>query len=88
MGMPVVTAASGGLPVVDVSATTKIGRPVSEAANGYGIRVTKVAVYGMPVVYTSPPLLRGTDDNQQADRTVPRPPLDRDGDRPPVQRTR
>jgi hypothetical protein len=57
MGWPVVTIAAGGLPVVDVSATTKIGMPVSEASNKFGIAVTKVAAYGMPVVYVAAPLL-------------------------------
>jgi hypothetical protein len=59
MGWPVVTVPSGGLPVVDVSAASKVGLPVSEAANGYGRAVTKVTSgYGMPVVYTVAPLLR------------------------------
>jgi hypothetical protein len=58
MGWPVVTVPSGGLPVSDVSATTKIGLPVSEASNGYGLAVTKVTSgYGMPVVYVTAPLL-------------------------------
>ncbi len=57
MGMPVVTVASGGKPVTDVTAVApKAGLPVSEAANGFGIAVTKVASGGMPVVYVSPPL--------------------------------
>jgi hypothetical protein len=57
MGMPVVTVASGGLPVVDVtSVAPKTGLPVSEAANGKGVAVTKVASGGMPVIYVAPPL--------------------------------
>lgn len=43
MATPVVTVASGGMPVVDVTATTpKLGMPVTEATNGRGIPVTKV----------------------------------------------
>jgi hypothetical protein len=48
MATPVVTIASGGLPVVE----TPLGKPVSEAANGRGTPVTKViGKPGMPVVY-------------------------------------
>ena len=58
MGMPVVTVASGGLPVVDVTSTSKIGMPVSEAANGSGIPVSKIGVNAakgaIPVVYVAP----------------------------------
>jgi hypothetical protein len=50
MGMPVVTVAAGGLPVVDVSSSLR-GTPVTEVASGMGVRVTKVAAYGLPVVY-------------------------------------
>lgn len=67
MGMPVVTVAAGGIPVVDVSATTGKGTPVSEAVNGFGRAVTKVAAYGMPVVYVTAPLMRA--DDGQADRS-------------------
>lgn len=61
MGLAVVTVAAGGLPVCDVTATTKAGMPVTEAANGYGVAVTKVAVTATtlgarPVVYVVPPL--------------------------------
>jgi hypothetical protein len=57
MGMSVVSVAAGGLPVVDVSATTKVGLPVIEAANGRGVAVTKVVGKpGLPVVYVTPPL--------------------------------
>lgn len=56
MSMPVVTVASGGIPVVDVTAVPPLtGLPVSEAANGMGTAVTKVAAGGMPVVYVVPP---------------------------------
>lgn len=56
MSMPVVTVAAGGIPVIDVSATTKVGLPVSEATNGKGTAVTKVTTgYGRPVVYNVPP---------------------------------
>ena len=59
MGVPVKTVATGGIPVVDVTATTpKLGFPVTEAANGYGIAVTKVAAgqLGLAVTYVVPPL--------------------------------
>lgn len=66
MGMAVVTLAAGGLPVVDVSATTKLGLPVSEAANGYGVAVTKVAGLGLPVVYVTAPLVAAEDNSREA----------------------
>jgi hypothetical protein len=54
MATPVVTVAAGGLPVVDVTATTpKFGLPVTEALNGRGTAVTKVAARGMPVTYST-----------------------------------
>ena len=54
MGLAVVTVASGGLPVVDVTAIApRTGTPVTEATNGYGVPVTKVAALGMPVVFES-----------------------------------
>jgi hypothetical protein len=56
MGMPVVTVAAGGMPVIDVTATSKTGTPVTEAANGRGLAVTKVTTGGIPVVYVVPPL--------------------------------
>jgi hypothetical protein len=59
MGMPVVTLGSGGMPVVDVTATTKLGIPVTESASSptkIGVAVTKVTSGGIPVVYVSPPL--------------------------------
>jgi hypothetical protein len=58
MGLAVVTVASGGIPVVDVTATfPKFGMPVSEAASGYGVPVTKVTapLPGLPVTYVVPP---------------------------------
>jgi hypothetical protein len=55
MGLPVVTVASGGLPVVDCTSTSKIGSPVTEAANKFGVAVTKVASGGMPVCYDGGP---------------------------------
>jgi hypothetical protein len=67
MGMAVVTVASGGMPVVDVSATVKIGMPVTEAGNKYGVPVTKVAAFGLPVVYVTAPLILEADDTR-ADR--------------------
>jgi len=56
MATAVVTVASGGLPVIDVTATfPKLGMPVTEAiaigAKKYGIPVTKVAAGGVPVTF-------------------------------------
>ena len=62
MGLAVVTVASGGMPVVDVTpiasmAPIKYGVPITEATNGKGIAVTKVVGKpGLPVVYVTPPL--------------------------------
>lgn len=55
MGLAVVTVASGGMPVTDNTAKG-LGTPVTEAANGRGIAVTKVTpavgkAGGLPVVY-------------------------------------
>ena len=48
MGLAVVTVASGGMPVVE----TTSGLPVSEAANGRGVPVTKViGKAGLPVTF-------------------------------------
>jgi len=65
MAMAVITVASGGLPVVDVTASTpKLGLPVTEALAGRGMAVTKVAARGMPVTYSTvadyPPPSGGT----------------------------
>lgn len=69
MGWPVVTVTSGGLPVVDVTATKPLlGMPVTEAANKYGVAVTKVAAYGMPVTFVVAPLLREADGQADRDR--------------------
>jgi hypothetical protein len=56
MSTAVITVASGGMPVIDVTATTPgLGFPVTEAiaVNGvkHGIPVTKVAVNGTPVTF-------------------------------------
>jgi hypothetical protein len=56
MATAVITVASGGLPVIDVTATfPKLGMPVTEAiaigAVKYGIPVTKVTVNGVPVTF-------------------------------------
>jgi len=48
MGIPVVTVAAGGMPVVEGVG----GLPVEESSSGYGVAVTKVAAYGMPVTFT------------------------------------
>ena len=56
MAIAVVTKASGGLPVIDVTATKPgLGVPVTEATNGRGIAVTKVgvAIGGLPVTYVA-----------------------------------
>ena len=51
MSTPVVTVVSGGLPVVELAAG-KLGLPVTEATNGFGIAVTKVVGKpGLPVVF-------------------------------------
>jgi hypothetical protein len=58
MAVPVVTVAAGGIPVVDVTlipAMTRMGAPVSEAAPGMGVAVTKVTTLGVPVVYAPVP---------------------------------
>jgi hypothetical protein len=58
MGMPVVTVATGGMPVVDVTATKPLlGVAVTEVANGRGVAVTKVTGKpGLPVTFVVPPL--------------------------------
>ena len=56
MAIAVVTKASGGMPVIDVTATKPgLGVPVTEATNGGGIAVTKVslAVGGLPVTFVA-----------------------------------
>jgi len=56
MALPVVTVAAGGLPVIDVTATApRLGLPVTEASNGRGTAVTKVAVNGLPVTFSTVP---------------------------------
>ena len=60
MGLYVVTVASGGMPVVDVTATKPaLGMPVTESTSSptkIGMPVTKVASGGMAVTYVAPPL--------------------------------
>ena len=56
MATAVITVASGGLPVIDVTATApRLGLPVTEAiASGgvkHGVAVTKVAANGLPVTF-------------------------------------
>jgi len=54
MPTAVITVASGGLAVVDVTATfPKLGMPVTEATGApkYGLAVTKVAAGGIPVTF-------------------------------------
>jgi hypothetical protein len=57
MGLPVVTVASGGMPVIDVTATKPaLGMPVTEAANALGLAVTKVTSGGIAVTFVVAPL--------------------------------
>lgn len=54
MATPVITVASGGKPVVDVTATgPALGVPVTESTSGYGVPVTKVTLpqQGTPVTF-------------------------------------
>jgi hypothetical protein len=54
MARPVNTVASGGLAVVDVTATMpQFGFPVSEALPGQGLAVTKVANFGKAVTFVA-----------------------------------
>jgi hypothetical protein len=66
VAVPVVTQASGGLPVVDVTATApKLGVPVSEAANGIAVTKVSAVIGGLPVTYVTAPLLaRGEEDER------------------------
>lgn len=49
MATPIVIVASGGIPVVDVTATTpKFGLPVT-VVSSRGIPVTEVASRGLPI---------------------------------------
>jgi hypothetical protein len=69
MGMPVVTVATGGMPVVE--STNGRGTPVTEATNKFGIAVTKVVGKpGLPVIFVSPPLARATRQ-EPADANLP-----------------
>jgi hypothetical protein len=57
MALAVTTVAAGGLPVVDVTATTpKLGMPVTEVA-GRGLAVTKVTAPkpGLAVTFIAVP---------------------------------
>jgi len=57
MPLPVVTTGAGGLPVVEVTARAL---PVIEAANGRGLRVTKVSNgFGLPVIYSGAVVITG-----------------------------
>lgn len=71
MAIAVVTVASGGLPVVDVTATTpKLGMAVTEAPGG--IAVTKVTLPrgGLPVTFVVAvgPMLARTKEEQGDER--------------------
>lgn len=56
MALPVVVVVSGGLPVVDVTATNiKVGLPVSNAVNGMGVPITIVTNKpGLAISFVSP----------------------------------
>jgi hypothetical protein len=60
MALPVTTVATGGLPVVDVTATVpNLGAAVSEVAVGRGVVVTKVVGKpGLPVTFVVPTVAR------------------------------
>jgi hypothetical protein len=67
--MPIVavTVASGGLPVVDVTATKPgLGYSVIEATNGRGIAITKVAANGLAVTYRPAATPTGQDGDPPA----------------------
>ena len=54
MAIAVKTVASGGLPVIDVTATTpKVGVPVTEAASGIAVTKVTVAIGGLPVTFVT-----------------------------------
>ena len=64
MAIAVVTKASGGMPVIDVTATKPgLGVPVTEATNGRGIAVTKVslAIGGLPVTFVAATIQTASD---------------------------
>jgi hypothetical protein len=73
--------AAGGLPVVDNSAASPKalhGIAVSEAANGFGMPVTKVTGKpGLPVIYVTPvignPLFAGAGHDRQTLDPKPEP---------------
>ena len=81
MAIAVVTTASGGMPVIDVTATEPgLGVPVTEATNGRGIAVTKVslAIGGLPVTF----VWRATSGRlgvagRRMRRSMERPPMSR-----------
>jgi hypothetical protein len=70
MAIAVVTVAAGGLPVIDVTATTpRLGMPVTEAASGIPVTKVTLPMGGLPVTFVTPPLLRTSaehDDDRRA----------------------
>ena len=76
MGRPVITVPKGGLAVV----LAPNGLPVEESGSGFGLAVTQVPAFGLPVTYagggvTPPdpgPLVRKSPDNM-TDMNVPAP---------------
>ena len=74
MGMPVNTVATGGLPIVE--STIGFGTPVSEAAPGRGVAVTKVIspAPGLPVIFEtigiSSPVVLATLDGTASNATL------------------
>jgi len=72
MAIAVVTKASGGMPVIDVTATKPgLGVPVTEATNGRGIAVTKVslAIGGLPVTFVAATIQTASDGGINRSRT-------------------
>jgi hypothetical protein len=56
MAVAVVTVASGGLPVIDVTATAPgLGLPVTEAPSGIPVTKVTLPAGGLPVTFVVPP---------------------------------
>jgi hypothetical protein len=56
MAVAVVTVASGGLPVIDVTATApRLGLPVTEATTGIPVTKVTLPAGGLPVTFVVPP---------------------------------
>lgn len=76
MGRPVITVPKGGLAVV----AAPNGLPVEESSSGFGLAVTQVPAFGLPVTYAGGavappdpgPLVRKSPDNM-TDANIPAP---------------